>query len=302
MSSKIDVFVVTGYLGAGKTTFLNHILALPVIAERKIALVINEFGSIGIDGQLVTPGKYTRFDLNRGSVFCACIKADFLRILGEIAHKNRPDIVIIEATGVADPCDIEEFLAAPGIQAQFDVKAAICLVDAMNFTRVAPYMAAARRQVRFADGIVINKTDLVEPSSVPRISQLLLSLNPGAKITTACRGNIDVSFIGSLVHVRHDGTPQQSPPPDIVAVSMRLNPIIDRKDLLSAIARLGTRLLRLKGFMSFGADAILAESVFDKFSEAPAPPNARDERSMTVICYGINPIEVRSIFAGLSAT
>ena len=102
MSTPIDVWLLTGYLGAGKTTMLNNLLGAEMFKGKRVALVINEFGQLGIDGALVRPGEWTKFELNKGSLFCACIKVDTVKVSG-IAFDIKPDVVIIEATGLAKP-------------------------------------------------------------------------------------------------------------------------------------------------------------------------------------------------------
>ncbi|MBA4388918.1 MAG: hypothetical protein C0404_13125 [Verrucomicrobia bacterium] len=296
-----QVIVITGYLGAGKTTLLNHLLLLPEVRHRKTALIINEFGAINIDGRLVAPGNYARFDVNRGSIFCACVKADFIKALQRIAVELKPELLVIEATGIAMPCDIEEFLLSPGIAGSFQMKASICLVDPLNFIRVAPYMAAARRQLDFADGIVINKTDLVPADELNKLSKVLAGLNPSAPQTFVKQGRIESAFFESLVHTRKDGAIVSSPPANVVAVSVRMKPATDRREMLAAMAKLGDRLLRLKGFVDYGSGTVLVESVFDRISEKPAPASSADDRSLTLVCYNISTIEIRSFFAGLTS-
>ena len=135
----IPVILLTGYLGAGKTTLLNHLLAQPEVAEKKLVLIINEFGQLGVDGQLLQPGSYTRYEINKGSLFCICTKVDFIKALQEISRSIHPDLVLIEATGIAQTGDIEAFMSEPVVKDKFAIQANVCVVDALNFIKVVPF-------------------------------------------------------------------------------------------------------------------------------------------------------------------
>ncbi|MFZ5828630.1 MAG: GTP-binding protein, partial [Planctomycetota bacterium] len=109
-----DVYLLTGCLGAGKTSALNHLLREPALAGRRVALLVNEFGELGIDGKLVEAEGVPLYELNRGSLFCACIRHDAVAALKAIALKVDPELLLVEATGLADPADLEQWLLAPG--------------------------------------------------------------------------------------------------------------------------------------------------------------------------------------------
>ncbi len=176
MNETLDVMVITGYLGAGKSTLLKYLLGLPEIAHRKPALVINEFGQEGVDGRLFDDLGYPLFEINRGSLFCICTKTEFVQALTEILEL-RPGMVLVEATGVAETRDIESILTLPQLSGRFRVRANLCVVDAQKFTQVAPFLKAARMQVATADGLVINKIDLVAEHALASLQQLLAEMN-----------------------------------------------------------------------------------------------------------------------------
>ncbi|MCF6249286.1 MAG: hypothetical protein L3J69_18305, partial [Desulfobacula sp.] len=109
MSSITNVILITGFLGSGKTTFLNRIVkAFP--KDQKLMILMNEFGEIGLDGTLVEGDELDILEISKGSIFCVCVKIDFIRALSEIAHKLKPDVLIVESTGVANPSDLEKDL------------------------------------------------------------------------------------------------------------------------------------------------------------------------------------------------
>lgn len=272
----IPLVILTGYLGAGKTSLLNHLLALPSIRGRKIALIINEFGTLGIDGLRVASGAHAKFELNRGSLFCICIKTEFVRTLTTIAEEVRPDLVLVEATGVADPCDIEQFLEAPTLAGRFRVQASVCVVDAEGFTRVAAFMQAARRQVVWSDGVAINKTDLVTRTDLDVLRQVLAGLNPRAPQVDVTHGRIPEEFLCSLGHERRSGIAAERPPDDLVSVSLQTDRVVDRAAFMGAIVELGGHLLRLKGIVRFPDGRAFVEVVNGRVTEGVPPAGLED--------------------------
>jgi G3E family GTPase len=269
---KIPVLMLTGYLGAGKTTLLNHLLALPGLRDRRLALIINEFGPLGIDGKLVTPGRYAKFELNKGSVFCICIKTDFIRTLETIARDVAPERVIVEATGVADPCDLRQLMDTPLLAERFQVGANVCLVDAAGFTAVAAFLRTATRQVQWADGLVINKSDLVAPSDIPVLEGVLASLNPSAPRVVVSHGRIPDGFIEGLAPRERPGEAAVAPVEGLVSASFQTEATVDEQRFFETIAGLGGGLLRLKGTVCFRDRTRFVEVVNGRVTERDPPP------------------------------
>ncbi len=289
----IPVVALTGYLGAGKTSLLNRILGFPSVASRKVALIINEFGSLGVDGALVPAGAHASYEINKGSVFCICVKTDFIRVLTEIADTLRPELVLLEATGIADPCDLADLLDVPHLRDRFTTQATVCIVDALNFLKVAPFMRAAQNQVVQADGLVLNKTDLVPPQDVDRVARALFKLNPEPPQERVVRGGVSEAFVTSLTHRDRSATPPTTPPEGIVAVALNPASWPDRDVLLTALKSLGEHLLRAKGVVDLGSGPELLQGVFQRISLEPPPPDAIRRSGLTVIVQGLNAATVR---------
>jgi G3E family GTPase len=292
----IPILLITGYLGAGKTSLLNHLLGLPSIAARRPALIINEFGTLNVDGGLVPEGSYAKYELNKGSVFCICIKTDFIRTLTEIAEDVRPGLLIVEATGIAEPCDLAAFLDVPTLRGRFETRANVCLVDAVNFSKVAAFMRAAQNQVLWADGILLNKTDLVSSADANRVAGAIARLNPDAPLERVTYGRMSDGFLAGLRHHPRAGGAAEAPPEGIAAVTLTFDGPRDRAAFLDALRGVGDRLLRAKGFVDFGSGAVLVEGVFDRVTEAPAPPGAAGRAGFVVIVQGLDPDAVRARF------
>ena len=157
-------------------------------------MIINEFGPLGIDGALVEKRDLTRYEINKGSIFCICTKTDFLKALSEIAESGNHKSLLIEATGIAETCDIESFLDAPHLADSFEIASNLCLVDAVDFTRVAAYLKPATTQVCAADLLIINKCDLVDGTPLITLEKLLKILNPVALQIKTEFGIIDLIF------------------------------------------------------------------------------------------------------------
>jgi G3E family GTPase len=283
--SEIPVYVLTGYLGAGKTTALNALLRSPLFAGRSLALIINEFGKTGVDGKLLAPGSYSKYEINKGSLFCICTKTDFLKTLTAISSDGVTEAVLIEATGIAETRDIEGFVLEEHFAGRFGIKANICLVDAVNYTRTAAFLRTVSAQVSQADGIVINKADMVPPSDIEKLIPILASANSHAPMAVASKGSIDPAFIEHLSHHPLAGNLTQTPPSDIIAASFQTDSPVNRQTFMDAIASLGDRLLRLKGNVNFSDGPAFVETVFDRVIEKPLCDGLAAPTAFTAIAW-----------------
>ncbi len=292
----IPVYLLTGFLGAGKTTALNHILRLPEIASKKIALIINEFGKLGVDGKLIEAGDYAKYEINKGSLFCICTKTDFLKALKELADEVKPELVIIEATGIAETLDIEGFIREPHLHGVFEVKANICLVDAENYTKTAPYLKAVNSQVQWADGIIINKADMVDTDELEKLKRILAGINPRAKMVSCEYGGVGFDFIDGLEHGQVDGQLALEPPKDVIAVSFERDGEVDKNRFVDSLERLGEKLLRLKGNVNFASGLEYVEGVNGKVVYKQANTQLPAKTALTVIVWKLGKDEVNDIF------
>jgi G3E family GTPase len=266
----IPVILITGYLGAGKTTLLNHFLSLPVISSRRIALIINEFGRIGVDGSLVHSGDRPKYEINRGSLFCTCTQTELLRVLQGLLSDGRTDLVLIEATGVAETADLETYLELPVLAGRYVVQANLCVVDAVTFIQIAPYLKAAVHQVLAADGIVINKADPASEATVRELGVLLAEINPTAKRAVARHGRVPEEFLRSLQHIKCGQILSQSAPPDLVTISFDSEGLVNRQRFEAVLDSLRDNLLRLKGNVRFGDGLVFYEVIGNERQEKPA--------------------------------
>jgi G3E family GTPase len=188
------VTVLTGYLGAGKTTLLNRILSEQ--HGRKYAVVINEFGELGVDNDLVVDSDEEVFEMNNGCI-CCTVRGDLIRIVGGLMkRRGRFDGIIIETTGLADPAPVAQtFFADESVRARTRLDAIVTVVDAKHLPQRLADSPEAAEQVAFADVIVLNKTDLVTPEELAEVERRIRELNRYATIHRATRGDVPVTAI-----------------------------------------------------------------------------------------------------------
>jgi G3E family GTPase len=181
MSEKTPVTVITGYLGAGKTTLLNRILSEP--HGQKYAVIVNEFGEVGIDNDLIVNADEEVFEMNNGCV-CCTVRGDLIRILeGLMRRKGKFDAIIVETTGLADPAPVAQtFFMDEKVGAKTKLDAVVTVADAKWLRERLSDAPEAKNQIAFADVIVINKTDLVPPSDLREVELRIRAINPYAKI------------------------------------------------------------------------------------------------------------------------
>ena len=175
MSKKIKTVILCGYLGAGKTTLLSSLLESQEFAGQKIAVLVNEFGKLHIDAKLLPEGDFFSVEINNGSIFCICVKTDFLRNLEMIATDIKPDILFIEASGIAEPSDFKALLNTKFLKASYSKGPTVCVVDCLNFPKLKGMLRALPAQVKSSDIVLLNKTDLVDENIIAEIEKEMLA-------------------------------------------------------------------------------------------------------------------------------
>jgi len=181
MSEKIPVTVLTGYLGAGKTTLLNRILTEP--HGQRFAVIVNEFGEIGIDNDLIVGADEEIFEMTNGCV-CCTVRGDLVRILdGLMKRKGKFDAIIVETTGLADPAPVAQtFFVDEDVQKNARLDAVVTVADAKWLSDRLKDAPEAKNQIAFADVIVLNKTDLVSKAELNEVEARIRAINPYARL------------------------------------------------------------------------------------------------------------------------
>lgn len=265
---KIPVTILTGYLGAGKTTLLNRILTEK--HNQKIAVIVNEYGEVGIDNQLVVDSEEEILEMNNGCI-CCTVRGDLIRILRTLVFsmdqgKVAFDRVLIETTGLADPAPVAQtFFMDELLSEIFEVDSIVTVVDSKHITRHLDDQDEAQEQIAFADVIILNKTDLVSNNDLKSLEQRLVNINPAAKRLHArdCKINlkdilgintfdvnrkleIDPHFLEDHHHHHHDDKVssiafREEKPLDLAKVDHWMSYLVREK---------GEDLLRYKGILS----------------------------------------------------
>jgi G3E family GTPase len=187
-SQKVPVTVLTGYLGAGKTTLLNRILSEN--HGKKYAVIVNEFGEIGIDNDLIIGADEEVFEMNNGCI-CCTVRGDLVRIMdGLMKRKGKFDAIIVETTGLADPAPVAQtFFVDEDVQKNARLDAVVTVADAKWLSDRLKDAPEAKNQIAFADVIVLNKTDLVSKPELAEVEARIRGINPYAKLhrTERCK-------------------------------------------------------------------------------------------------------------------
>ena len=193
-AEKIPVTVLTGYLGAGKTTLLNRILSQP--HGKKFAVIVNEFGEIGIDNDLVVGADEEVFEMNNGCI-CCTVRGDLIRIIdGLLRRKGGFDGIIVETTGLADPAPVAQtFFVDEEVQAKTKLDAVVTVADAKWLSDRLKDAPEAKNQVAFADVILLNKTDLVTGPELDAVEARIRGINPYAKLYRTQKSEIDIAKV-----------------------------------------------------------------------------------------------------------
>jgi G3E family GTPase len=186
---RIPVTIITGFLGAGKTSLLNKLISKH--PEKKFAIIENEFGQTGIDGGLIAAASEAIFELNNGCICCS-LGEDFLQTLENLLGSSYEfNHLLIETTGIADPSGIvDAFVSGNTIQQKFRIDSVVCVSDAVNMEDLMDEQPEVRKQIALADLVLLNKTDCVHPDYIGRLTATIQSINPTANIFPTSFGEV----------------------------------------------------------------------------------------------------------------
>ena len=313
---RIPVTVVTGFLGAGKTTLINRILGGQ--HGRKIAVIVNEFGEIGIDGQLILrDDQEDLVEFNNGCL-CCTVRGDLIETLAKLKERSELDAILIETTGLADPAPVAStFFIADEIKGATKIDSFVALADAVNFEQNLDQSHEAVEQIAFADIVLINKTDLVTAEQLTEVERRIRTLNPLAKIFHTQHADIDLdrvfgvgafelgaklevdpTFLDDLEH-EHDAAVgsfvlREERPIDINRFMLWLTPLLQER---------GADIYRTKGI--FYAQGFRERLVFQSVRmlttmqlERPWKPDEKKQTEYVVIGRDLDRDEFAEGFAG----
>lgn len=192
---KTKLYILTGFLGSGKTTVLLELIKR--LEGHRIGIIQNEIGKLSVDGAILRKDEIQMVELNRGSIFCTCLKLNFVNALCEMG-KQSFEYLFVESSGIGDPSNVEEILGAAEVAAggkQYDFAGIICFVDAVNFLEQLEDLEAVYRQLKHCHLAVITKTDLVEKEQIELLKNKIREINPVCKIEMSAMGQMDYGFL-----------------------------------------------------------------------------------------------------------
>ena len=244
----VPILLVTGFLGAGKTTVVNHLLAH---AEgRRIAAVVNDFGAVNIDAELIAGASDGVVSLANGCICCS-LEGDLLRTLAALLRRDpRPEFIVIETSGVADPADIVRNLMDPLIWQEAPLETVLCVLDATTSADTLND-ALLRSQIRAADVVALSKVDLADASRRAQLCDAVRALRPAAVVVDALQGEVPTALLFPLdadrMPVPREVRPRRPAADRFEALSWTSERPVSLPRLQQAIGRLAPKLARAKG-------------------------------------------------------
>ena len=299
---RIPVIVVGGFLGAGKTTLVNHLIrSLP----HRLGVIVNEFGQAGVDGALIERLQDDVMELTAGCLCCTG-RDDLLRALVGIAMRGqKPDAVVVELSGVADPTPVLTTLLERSVRAAFRVTTLVAVVDARHVLRTLQDHPEAARQLAYANVVVLNKTDLADPARLDHAEAVLRAVNPLGRVVRVEQGQVDAGALLSRddfdPRVLEDAAPVQHTP-GLTTFTLRadapLDPYAWQRFMTSFILSRPAEVLRVKGFLGLHGypQRVLFQAVRDLFT-ADAWDDSDGRSELVLIGRGLDRAEYEAAFA-----
>lgn len=250
MKEKINLYLLTGFLGSGKTTFLTN--ALKDLSTEKVGVIMNEFGKIGIDGTSIAKDGMELVEINRGSIFCSCLKLSFVSAMMEMVDRSIK-YLFVESSGLADPSNIGEILdAIESVKGDvYDYKGAICIVDGLHFLEQIKDLETVEKQLKHCHLVVISKIDLIDNETLEEIKTKIREINNNVTIQEAYFGKFDYDFINEDLMKNQwvesedtTNTPENKPK----TIGLTFTGEVKKEELTIFLQTVCTDCYRIKGF------------------------------------------------------
>lgn len=251
MNSKpIQLILISGFMGAGKTTFLQNIL--DDYRNTRTGVIVNEFGPVSVDGKILNKDGVEIVEINNGSIFCACLKSGFINTL--IAFSDQPiDTLIIENSGLGDPSNFLKLLdeIKPYTKKQYQFRGAVCLVDSQYFLDYLDIFTPVQNQIAASNLVLINKTDLADQAELAEIHETIKKINPQAAVFESTYGKLPFAVLNKYLlandFIGETSNHDWNRPANYF---LKSDDEVSKQGLASFLEKISSKVLRLKGFLS----------------------------------------------------
>ena len=274
MTGPVPFYIVTGFLGSGKTTFLKNWIK-ENRGKGKICIIQNEFAPANVEKDGIQPdlGEIKVLEINNGSVFCLCLLHDFVGSLSSFVVENQPDLLMLEASGLSDPIAIAQLFDDELLKDKVYLKEIWSIIDAKNFSRTGKFIERVEHQTRVADHIIVNKADLVTKNDLVSIQKVIREINPFADIT--CTSFCEIKdHIHEISHeplaIKNRSVNEKTVSgqrPSIVSGVLKTVKPIGFEALNQLLNKYSVKTIRIKGPVKTREEGMVAvQSVFEQFT------------------------------------
>jgi G3E family GTPase len=295
----IPTIILTGFLGAGKTTLLNRLI--DYYKSKRTVLLINEFGQIGVDGALLKQGSYEKVELNKGSLFCICVRTDFIDEVERIARDIKPELLLIEATGLADTSEMEKMLNLPNLKPYINLRASVCIVDCTTFLKISKNLKAPVSQVKSADLVLLNKLDRVDKDIAERTRQAVEEIVADVQIVDTLYADVPAGIIDRIrrPHKETSGEVGEGRPDPVISVTLKEEGEFSREKWERFTDTFKKEAMRTKGFVTIEGDVYLIDAGMEEWKEHKTDKARTGENTLVIIGQEIDEDEIQQRFHAL---
>lgn len=296
---RTKLYVLTGFLGSGKTTALLKIL--DQLKDHRIGVIQNEFGKLGIDGTVLRRGDIEMTEINRGSIFCSCLKLNFVQALAEMAAKNF-EYLFVESSGWGDPSNVMEILEAAKVVSgyEYHLKGVICFVDAVNFLEQVKDEESAFRQLKHCSLAVMTKTDLADEKQTAQVREKIREINPVCRILTSVKGELEESLLTQELKEGLWAEPEEttnSIETKPKSIFMEYEGEVEKERLDQFLREICSDVHRVKGFCRLKEIGWTQVDVVGSLIDYKQAETEEETLSQLVFISKIGPMVIKKIFA-----